>query len=156
LSCCAFEDFFTQLNHSKIMMKQQLAVMLWVCLSLNMSGQVKSPVDQAVEGSRVLVELIRAFSSDKERDKAENSECKGRYADLCITNDRDSSLTVVITHRTTNELRELVITPAGKECSLQLPVGVWTYDLRHGSSVAPMRKGDLLVEGCNHLAMTIK
>lgn len=117
-------------------------------------AQNKSAVDQVLEGGKVLVELLKVFSGDKVKD--DGTGCTGRHADLCITNARDSSLTVAITHRTTEERRELVIARDIQECSLRLPEGVWTYDLRVTGTIVSIRKGDLLVEGCNDVSMTIR
>ena len=118
------------------------------------SAQSKTTIDQAVEGGKVLVELIKVFSGD--RDKEETTGCRGRHADLCIVNARDTSLTVIVTQRTSLDTRELVITKGNQECSLQLAIGVWTYDIKLGGSLHSIRKGDLLIEGCNNLTMTIK
>ncbi|HLF62329.1 MAG TPA: hypothetical protein VI603_01150 [Saprospiraceae bacterium] len=131
-------------------------VMITGCLVVQAQSKTASDqvVDQLVEGGKVLVELIKVIGSDKGKD--EDAGCKDRYADLCITNARDTSLTIAMTHRTSEEHRELIIAEAGEECSLQLPVGVWTYDLKVTGSMTSMRKGDLLIEGCNNVTMTIK
>ena len=126
--------------------------LLMLCSMLH--AQSRSTVEQAVESGKVLVELIKVFSGNKENQEA--AECEGRYADLCVVNARDASLTVTMTQRDTDEKRELVILRDGKECSLQLPVGVWTYDLRQTGMMTSIRKGDLLIEGCNNVTMTIK
>ena len=135
-------------------MKTIIAGLLLLALWIPASGQAKSVVDQAVEGGKVLVELIKVIGKDK--DQGTDAGCRGQHADLCITNARDSSLTVAITHRASEVIRDLVIVPGGRECSLQLVVGVWTYDLRLKGMPGSMRKGDLLIEGCEDLEMTVK
>lgn len=135
-------------------MKKIIAGLLLLAVCSPVYGQSKTVVDQAVEGGKILVELIKVIGGDKEKEAG--AGCRGSFANLCITNERDSSLTVAITHRTSNETRELVITTGGQECSLQLPIGVWTYDLKLRGSVHPMRKGDLLIEACEDLEMTIR
>ena len=119
-----------------------------------MYAQNKSAVDQAVEGGKLLVDLIKVFSTGKP--DTVSHTCDRTYADFCVLNKRDSSLTVAITHRASNEIRELVIMPGGRECSLQLPEGVWTYELKIRGSVASLRKGDLLIAGCQDLEMSVK
>ena len=136
-------------------MKKIIAGLLLLApLIVPLQGQESSVVDQALEGGKVLVELIKVISGDK--DRAAKAGCRGHHADLCVVNQRDSSLAVAITHRNSNEIRELVITPGGRECSLQLIVGVWTYDLRIRGEAEALRKGDLLIEGCQDLVMQIK
>ena len=51
---------------------------------------------------------------------------------------------------------DLVILPGGRECCLQLQVGVWTYDLRPTGAITSMRKGDIRIEDCQDLLMQIK
>lgn len=140
------------------MKKSQLGFIVLITCGFMAQAQTKTAADQVVnqvvEGGKVLVELIKVFSNDKSKDEV--SGCKGRHADLCIVNARDTSLTVVMTHRTSEEQRELVIATEGTECSLQLPIGVWTYDLKVTGSIISVRKGDLLIEGCNNVTMTLK
>ncbi len=135
-------------------MKRIAAGLLLLVINGVVIAQTRSVVDQAVEGGKLLVELIKVFSSDN--NATADTGCKGRYADLCIANARDSSLTVILTHRASKEIRDLVIAPRDQECSLQLSIGVWTYDLRFRRSDRTIRKGDLLIEGCQNLEMTIK
>lgn len=132
-------------------------IQVWVVMALLpvlLNGQSKTTVEQAVEGGKVLIELIKVFSNDKEKNEANG--CKGRHADICVVNARDTTLTVILATREANEIRELIITTESRECCLQLPVGVWTYELKLSGMVTPMRKGDLLIEGCNNVTMTIK
>ena len=135
-------------------MKHVHLTMMTLFLCHFLSAQTRTPVEQAVEGGKVLVDLIRVFSNDKEG--SSDAGCKGRYADLCVINQRDTTLAVIILHRVSTERRELIIARDGKECSLHLPVGVWTYDLKQNGTTASIRKGDLLIEGCNDLTMTIR
>jgi len=136
-------------------MKSRHLMMFLFLVANTLHAQPRTPVEQAVEGGKVLVELIKVFGGDK-NNKDDADGCEGRYADLCVVNQRDTSLSVTMLHRNTNEKRELIITKNGKECSLQLPVGVWTYDLKQGGMAVPIRKGDLFVEGCNDVTMTIR
>jgi hypothetical protein len=117
-------------------------------------AQAKTTAEQAVEGGKLLVELIKVLNPEK--GKAANQDCKGRHADFCVINNTQNALTVTITSRTTEEKRELVITTETRECCLQVPIGVWTYAIRISGSIELMRKGDLLIEGCNNMNMTIK
>jgi hypothetical protein len=113
-----------------------------------------SSSSKVIEGGKVVVELIRAIASKKEQDR--DPGCKNNHADLCIINQSNSSLIVSLLHRQTEETREVVVLPGGKECSLQAKVGVWTYDLKYPGSPLSLRKGDLLMQGCNNMEMTIK
>jgi hypothetical protein len=134
-------------------MKKIIAVLLLLTFSTLMDAQQKSVVDQAVEGGKVLVELIKVIGGDKQ--DGVDPGCGGQHADLCITNARDSSLTVALTHRTSEGIRELIIVPGGRECSLHLALGVWTYDLKLRGTIGSLRKGDLLIEACEDLEMTV-
>lgn len=125
-----------------------------MCISGNSSGQAPETADQVIEGGKIIVELVKALSNKKDLDK--NPGCKGNYADLCIENESANSITVQLDQRATSEKREVVVQPKGKECFLQVRIGVWTYDLRMTGTSTSMRKGDLLIEGCNNLVMNIK
>ena len=130
---------------------------LWVLFAIApaiLMGQPRTTVEQAVEGGKILIELIKVISNDKEKNEA--TGCKGRHADFCVVNAHDSSLTVILTSRVTNEIRELIITTESKECCLQLSAGIYTYELRFSGTNTAMRKGDLMIEGCNNVTMTIK
>jgi len=117
-------------------------------------GQTKNTTEQVIEGGKIVVELIKVLTGKKDLEK--NPGCKGTYADLCVVNETPGSIAIVLRHRTVDEVREMVILPSMRECSLQIPVGVWTYDLRQGNSNQSIRKGDLLIEGCQNLIMNIK
>ena len=135
-------------------MKTRVIGLLLVLLCSNIYGQNKQAAGQVIEGGKVVVELIKAFQSKKEAEK--NPDCKGKYADLCIYNESSYSMTAVLYHRFNQEKREMIILPSMQECSLQIGVGVWTYDLRLTATAQPIRKGDLLVEACQNLMMNIK
>ena len=125
------------------------------CISDHSNGQsTTGSTDQVIEGGKLIVELVKALSGKKDVDK--DTGCKGKYDNLCIENASANSITVYLEHRITAEKREVVILPAGKECALQARVGVWTYDLRNTGAMQSLRKGDLLIEGCNNLVMNIK
>jgi hypothetical protein len=114
------------------------------------SATSPSPV---IEGGKLVVELIKVFSGRKDQASA---GCKNSYADICIANESVSTFTVSLQKRFTNELREVVVLPAGRECSLQVGIGVWTYDLKIPGNPTSMRKGDILVEACNNVEMKVK
>ena len=127
--------------------------MVLVCL-VNTAGQSNQTADKVIEGGKLVVELINALNNKKDVDK--NPGCKGKYADLCVENELSNSITVILHRQLSEEKKEMVIQPAMKECSLQMTVGVWTYDLRLTSTSQSVRKGDLLIEGCQNLIMNIK
>ncbi len=127
---------------------------LLACLHGILPGQSPPPAAPVIEGGKLIVELVKVFSSKKEVEK--DPGCKGHYANICVYNESTESVTVLFEHRTTDEQREVVIQPTGKECCLQARTGVWTYDLRWTGTSMSMRKGDLLIEGCNNIDMRIK
>jgi hypothetical protein len=132
--------------------------MLILCLAMGMTGkgaaQSTETTDQVIEGGKLIVELVKALSNKK--DPLRDPGCKGKYADLCIENESLNSITVQFEHRASGLKREMVILPKGRECFLQAQVGVWTYDLKITSTPTSMRKGDVLIEGCNNMVMNIK
>lgn len=117
-------------------------------------GQASTKADPVIEGGKLIVELIKVLSTKK--DQSKDPGCKESYADLCIENESISSLTVLLEHRMSQERREVIVLPNGKECCLQAKVGVWSYDLRVTGSLQAIRKGDILIEGCNNMVMSIK
>ena len=117
-------------------------------------GQINTKADPVIEGGKLIVELVKVLSSKK--DPTKDTGCKNNYADLCIENGSDGSLTVLLEFRLTAEKREVVVLPQGRECCLQAKAGVWTYDLRITGSAQAVRKGDILIEGCNNMVMNIK
>jgi hypothetical protein len=128
------------------------SILLWALMPCCSDAQATaSPV---IEGGKLVVELIKVIGAKKET--THGTGCKDAYADLCIENQSAGSISVSFRHRISNEAREVVVLPAGKECSLQMGVGVWTYDLKIPGNNISIRKGDLMVEGCNNLTMNIK
>lgn len=107
--------------------------------------------DHVIEGGKVVVELIKALSGKKSSEKG----CKDSYADICIVNETTNALTVTLFHRENAEQRELVIPSTLKECCLRVAKGVWTYDLRLPTAQS-IRKGDILIEGCQNMQMNIR
>lgn len=131
---------------------------LILCLAIGLSDkaatQSTETTGHVIEGGKLIVELVKALTNKKDVEK--DPGCKGRYADLCIENASASSITVFLEHLISDDRREVVILPQGKECALQIGVGVWTYDLRITGVQQSLRKGDVRIEGCNHLNMKIK
>jgi hypothetical protein len=117
-------------------------------------GQTNNASGKVIEGGKVVVELIKALNGRKDLDR--NPGCKGKYADLCVVNESAASITVELNHQVSEEKREMVILPSSKECCLRISVGVWTYDLHTTKQTESIRKGDLLIEGCQNLIMNIK
>ncbi len=132
--------------------------MLLLCIALSLSPkafcQTPETTDQVIEGSKIIVELFKALSNKKGVEK--EAGCKNNYADLCIENNSENSMTVILKHRASGEKREVVILPEGKECSLQITIGVWNYDLRITGIQQPFRKGDMMIRACENMEMNIK
>ncbi len=141
----------TTINH--IMKPIILIFLLFLPMTHKAYAQTTETTDQVIEGSKIIVELVKALSQKKSNAKA--SGCKNNHADLCIENKSLNSMTVILKHRASGENREVVILPEGKECSLQISVGVWNYDLRYTSTAQTMRKGDMLIKGCQNIDMHI-
>lgn len=136
-------------------MKAILALLcIGLGLPLQLLSQATDKTNQVIEGGKLIVELVKAFGPRKDTPRDEG--CKGHHADFCFINETAVSLTVTLEHRASQEKREIVILPSGKECFLQAGIGVWTYDLKYTGSIQSLRKGDTLIEGCNNLTMTIK
>lgn len=134
-----------------------IAIGLWVilvCSGSNVLSQTNTKANNVIEGGKVVVELIKAFKGKKDLEKV--ADCKGSYADLCVINESANSMTVVLQKTKTDDKKEMVILPSMKECALQIPVGVWTYDLRLSMATTSLRRGDILIEGCQNLIMNIK
>jgi hypothetical protein len=123
-------------------------------LSQDGYSQSTETTDHVIEGSKIIVELVKALSNKK--DNSKESGCKNSHADLCIDNTSENSMTVILKHRASGEKREVVILPKGQECALQIVVGVWNYDLRISGTQQALRKGDMLIKGCNDINMNIK
>jgi hypothetical protein len=131
-----------------------MSMMLLSCLHVISTAQTPNTTDPIVEGGKVIVELFKVLGGKKETEK--DPGCKGNYANLCIENRSTQSMTVYLDHRMTDEKREVVVLPEGKECFLQARIGVWTYDLQPTGTTQSIRKGDILIEGCNNILMNIK
>ncbi|MEP6646525.1 MAG: hypothetical protein ABJC12_05515 [Saprospiraceae bacterium] len=125
---------------------------LFICCTQSI-GQA-STANNVIEGGKVVVELIKALAGKKDQEKT--AGCKGRYADLCVVNGTPNSISVVLEKARSEEKKEIVIQPSTKECCLQIGVGVWTYDLHLALSPQSLRRGDILIEGCQNLIMNIK
>jgi hypothetical protein len=130
-----------------------IALCLFVQIGIR-AQQAPATSSHVIEGGKLVVELIKVIGS--KRDSERESGCRNNYADLCVSNQSTHSLTVVLLHRQTEETREIVVLSGGIECCLQAKVGVWTYDLRYSGSPQSLRKGDVLIEGCKDMEMTIK
>ncbi len=132
--------------------------MLLLCIALSLYqpaySQATETTDHLIEGSKIIVELVKAFSNKKPNEK--ETGCKNNHADLCIENKSENSMTVILYHRVLSEKREVVILPKGEECSLQLNIGVWNYDLSITGTNQTQRKGDMMIKGCNNMIMHIK
>lgn len=131
-----------------------ISLCLILILRTEISGQSNQAADHMIEGGKVVVELLKVFAGKKDTDK--NGGCKGSYADLCVLNESSGSISVTLQRAKTEEKKDMVILSGMKECSLQIEVGVWTYDLKLTGTTNSIRKGDILIEGCQSLLMSIK
>ena len=118
------------------------------------SAQTPAKADPVIEGGKIIVELFKALGSKKNQEK--DPGCRGTFADICVENGAVQSMTLYLEHRASAEKREVVVMPGGKEFCLQAKVGVWTYDLKATGTLPSIRKGDILIEGCNNMVMQIK
>jgi len=130
------------------------ALLLLLLSLMSSAAQSNKATEQVIEGGKVVVELIKAFGNKKDSKKYPG--CKGNHADLCVKNESEVTIVVSLLHRDSNEKRELIIQSGTNECCLQLLTGVWTYDLWIRGTTASIRKGDILVEGCQNMIMNIK
>ena len=148
--------FWIHFYHQDFYQKMKtVAIGLCLVFSLTyMHAQSGQTADHVLEGSKIVVELIKALSS--KRDIERNAGCRNTHADICISNECTIPILVTLYKRQSNEIRELIIQPTQRECSLQLGVGVWTYDLRLCDEDIILRKGDLLIEGCQNITLNIK
>ncbi|MBK9984991.1 MAG: hypothetical protein IPP15_21945 [Saprospiraceae bacterium] len=129
-----------------------IGMLLMYCSQIR--GQSNTATNNVIEGSKIAVELIKALTGKKDLEKT--SGCKGSYADLCVVNETTNSIAVVMAKARSDEKKEILIQPSSKECFLQIGVGVWTYDLHIPAVPQSLRRGDILIEGCQNLIMTIK
>lgn len=127
-----------------------ISLFLWS----GVSSQSPVKTDPVIEGGKIIVELFKVLGHKKDQEK--DTGCKGVHADICLENSASLSMTLYLEHRATGEKREIIAMPGGKEFCLQARVGVWTYDLKATGTLASIRKGDILIEGCNNLVMQIK
>ena len=134
-------------------MKTILAVLCGLLCYTPVSGQTKKGAEPFIEGGKVVVEMIKALKIGK--NDTGYTGCKGKYADLCIVNEAEISVTAIFHHRLSNFQREIIILPSSQECCLQIGEGIWTYDLRLTSTAQPVRKGDMQIEGCQNMVMQI-
>ena len=133
-----------------------IALGISLLLSIITPAVSQSPnntADHVIEGGKIVVELLRALSGKKDE---KNQGCKGTFADLCVKNDSRNSIAVELLHRHHQDKREMIILPGMQECSLQIGVGVWTYELRITATSQSIRKGDILIEGCQNMVMNIR
>lgn len=135
-------------------MKAILLTLMIALFTCQAESQTAPSTSDVIEGGKVIVELIKAISQPKQ-DKLKDNDCRDQHANLCIINKSQQPVSVTLYHRERNESRELFIQASQKECSLHAPIGVWTYDLRIAGSATPIRKGDILLESCQDLAMHI-
>ena len=140
--------------NQKTMKTVGIALFLILISMMSSNAQSDKVTDQVIEGGKVVVELIKALGGKRDSDKYPG--CKGNHADLCVENASSVSIIVTLINRVSKEKREMVILPGTNECCLQLMVGVWTYDLCIRGAATSIRKGDIMVEGCQNMIMNIK
>ncbi|HYD91416.1 MAG TPA: hypothetical protein VEA37_08020 [Flavobacterium sp.] len=124
----------------------------FLLLTLNIRAQSNTSAGPIIEGGKVIVELIKAFGPKKDN----SNGCKGSHADVCVNNQGAGLVKVYLYQRTTDQRRELIVSGGSSECSLQIGVGVWTYELKRDKESTLIRKGDLLIEGCQNVLLTIR
>lgn len=132
--------------------------MLLICLMLPWTAHVYSQTTDkttyVIEGGKLIVELVKALNARK--DQVKEGGCKGQHSDICIINETLSSLTVLFEHRLSGTEKEMVIQPQGRECFLHAAVGIWSYDLKYTGNFQSLRKGDIQIEDCQQISMTIQ
>src|SRR5687768_17256050 len=104
---------FTSVSTRK--MKTVAIGLCLVCSFAKINAQTQQSPGHFIEGSKLVVELIKALSN--KRDIEKNPGCRNMHADVCISNECLFPLVVTLHKRSSGERRELVIQPSQQECS---------------------------------------
>jgi hypothetical protein len=115
-------------------------ILLAVILPCVMHGQ--SDLETVIRGSEILLTSLTAFKLAKSDPYAKTIET------VCVKNKLDDKITFVLTgtDEDENEIKkELIIAKGGKECLLNLPKGVYTYEVLL-SDESVYKKGECRLE----------
>ncbi len=135
-----------------------LLMLICCCVQSAAQETPKQPatIDHVLEGGRLVVEVLKMLGGRQWKSDDPLHDCRLGLADFCVENHSVAAISVMLRMYGTPESRELVVQSEGLECSLRLPVGVWSYEMRQSGTQAILRKGDILIEACNDLKMSVK
>ncbi len=125
-------------------------------------------VDQIIEGSKVMVDLVKVFAHPEGKDKKSTDNCELQQANLCFENKGTSIVKVELQRvfRTEEETEEqqassnpvfVLVVPVGeKECTLKLKKGFYIYTVYLNEGNKMVRKGELQLNPCKDLVKELK
>lgn len=102
-------------------------VIYLICLVFTISNFAQSDIDKVLKGGEILVNGLSFFKSGK----SSNSTSK-TIENICVKNKLADKITFKIVGKNEDDndiKKDLVIQKDGKECFLELPKGIYTYEI---------------------------
>lgn len=109
-----------------------------------------------VEGSKVVLEFVKLFKSDKERSKDDDCS-KKNTSDLLFENKSLGTLNITLVYKEDQSQRSEVIVSAGKKENLfGLKPGIYQCEIIDQNSGKVIKKGDIKLVVCENPKLVIE
>ena len=120
-----------------------------------------------IDGAKVAVDVLKISKENKAaKDSAtatqtaettKEEECTVNYGEICFENNLLATVEIVIYLKDNiSDTVNLIIPKAANDCTYQVPVNIYEYQILHAKSKAIIRKGQLKVEKCDSLEVKIQ
>lgn len=87
----------------------------------------------------------------------QETDCSNNYGEICFENNLLATVAVFLCVKgSISDIVSLILPKAAEDCSYQIPMNIYEYQILHKSISASVRKGQLKVERCDNLEIVIK
>lgn len=140
----------------RILCRLSVVIIMLILWTNTSSGQT---VRDFIDGAKVAVDIAKLKKDTDTTTKNTQlvpKDCADNYGEVCFENSLLAAVEIKIYMKEgISDTIHLVIPKTNSECSFQLPPNIYEYTVIHNSTKAVIRKGQIKMEKCLALQLSI-